>query len=148
MNLKITALCLLLTGSAAMVACKKEDATTASTTDAVQLTATLDGKQEVGPNNSSATGAMTGSYNKSTRVLTYSVTYQGIAPTMGHIHRGAAGNTGDPFLAFQNVASSPITGTSTLSEADAALLLGGQTYVNLHTTAYPGGEIRGKVTLK
>ncbi|UOQ78466.1 CHRD domain-containing protein [Hymenobacter sp. 5516J-16] len=147
MNLKTTALFLLLTGSASLVACKKDDVTTPAT-DTVQLTGTLDGKQEVGPNNSTATGNMTGNYNKTTRVLTYTVTYQGVTPTMGHIHRGAAGTTGDPFLAFSNVTTSPITGTSTLSESDAALLLSGQTYVNLHTSAFPGGEIRGKVTLK
>ncbi|MBX0291180.1 CHRD domain-containing protein [Hymenobacter sp. HSC-4F20] len=148
MNLKTTALFLLLAGSCATIACKKDDdTTTAPATDVVQLAASLDGKQEVGPNSSTASGTMTGSYNKATRVLSYTVTYQGITPTMGHIHRGAAGTNGDPFVAFPNVAS-PITGSSTLSEADAALLLGGQTYVNLHTTAYPGGEIRGKVSVK
>ncbi|WP_257883280.1 CHRD domain-containing protein [Hymenobacter sp. DG01] len=148
MKLKITALSLLLLGSAALVACEKDETTTATPTNSVELTATLDGKQEVGPNNSAATGTMTGTFDKTTRVLSYRVTYQGVTPTMGHIHRGAAGTNGDPFIAFSNVTTSPITGTATLSEADAALLLKGETYVNLHTQAYAGGEIRGKVTLK
>lgn len=146
MNLKITTLALLL-GAASVVACKKDD-DKATPTNAVELTATLDGKQEVGPNNSAATGSLTGSFDKATRVLTYRVTYQGVTPTMGHIHRGAAGTNGDPFVAFSSVATSPITGSATLSEADAALLLKGDTYVNLHSQAFAGGEIRGKVTVK
>jgi hypothetical protein len=65
-----------------------------------------------------------------------------------HIHRGAAGTNGPivvPFVA-------PTTGMSQgcVSVADALLNEirsdPGGFYVNVHTTAHPGGEIRGKLT--
>ncbi|UPL48438.1 CHRD domain-containing protein [Hymenobacter sublimis] len=149
MNLKTTALFLLLSGSSVLVACDKEDEkTTAPATDTVQMMATLNSKNEVTPTTSAATGSMTGTYNKTTRELNYTITYQGMTPTMGHFHRGAAGVDGNAFVTYADVTKSPITGTTTLSEADAALLMKGEVYVNLHTSANPKGEIRGQVMTK
>ena len=42
---------------------------------------------------------------------------------------------------------SPFEGTATLTEAQAADLLAGRWYVNIHTASYPGGELRGQVTI-
>jgi hypothetical protein len=67
---------------------------------------------------------------------------------MGHIHKGVAGQNGDAFVNFSNVASSPITGTATLSDESANYLLTNSAYVNFHTTAYQAGEIRGNITVK
>ncbi|GGG29980.1 CHRD domain-containing protein [Hymenobacter glacieicola] len=148
MNLKTTALFLLLTGSATLVACEKENEKTAPASDTVQMTATLNSKNEVTPTTSAATGTMTGTYNKTTRELNYTVTYQGMTATSGHFHRGAAGVDGNAFVTYANAGTPPITGTTVLSEADAALLMKGEVYVNLHTTANPKGEIRGQVMTK
>lgn len=138
----------LAAGLLTLGACNNDDddATPASTT--VNVAATLDGKQEVPANPSTATGAMTGTYDKSTRTLTYRVTYTGLTPAAGHIHQAAPGVNGGVIIPFSSVATSPITGTATLSEADGAKLLSGETYVNLHTQAYSGGEIRGNMTVK
>ncbi|UYZ62131.1 CHRD domain-containing protein [Hymenobacter weizhouensis] len=125
-----------------------DDNTPAAPTNTVQVTASLDGKQQVPANPSTATGTMTGTYDKTTRVLTYTVTYQGITPTMGHFHQGAPGVNGNPIVTFPNVTTSPISSTATLDPADGASLLNGGLYVNLHTQAYPKGEIRGNVTVK
>jgi hypothetical protein len=147
MNLKITALALLLMGSASFSACKKDDDKPAAS-NTVQLKATVNGQQEVPANTSTATGTMTGSYDKTTRVLTYTVTYQGITPAAGHIHQAAPGVNGGVIVPFASVAASPITGTATLSEADGAKLLAGETYVNFHTQAYQNGEIRGNISVQ
>jgi hypothetical protein len=42
-------------------------------------------------------------------------------------------------------AASPVKGSATLSEAQAADLMAGKYYFNVHTAANPGGEIRGQV---
>lgn len=148
MKTKFLPLLLLLTGATlSLPACNDDDdddnATPPSTM--VDVRATLNGQQEVPANASTATGTMTGTFDRTTRVLTYTVTYQGITPSAGHIHQAAPGANGPVIVPFTGVATSPITGTATLSEANAAQLLAGETYVNLHTTAFPGGEIRGNI---
>jgi hypothetical protein len=42
--------------------------------------------------------------------------------------------------------ASPIKGTATLTDAQAADLAAGKWYFNVHTEANKGGEIRGQVT--
>lgn len=102
----------------------------------------------------SATGNLTGTYDKATKVLNYSVTFSGLTPTIGHFHIGAPGVKGPISLtfAFNNATKdgfvSPITGTATLASDQADALLGNAFYANLHTVANPGGEIRADATAK
>jgi hypothetical protein len=80
-------------------------------------------------------------------VLTYNVTYEGLSgpAVAAHIHGPAApGANGPPVVPFANAAS-PITGTATLTDAQAADLAAGKWYVNVHTAANKGGEIRGQI---
>ncbi|GAB3287371.1 CHRD domain-containing protein [Hymenobacter tenuis] len=147
MKTTFPAFLLLLFVSVAMPACNDDDDDNDTTpTTTVQLQASLTGQQEVPATPSSATGTFSGSFDKVTRVLTYTVSYQGLAPSAGHIHQGAPGINGGVLVPFSSVATSPITGTATLTEDNATKLLAGETYVNLHTPAYPGGEIRGNIT--
>jgi len=112
----------------------------------VTFNATLNGTSEVPANTSTATGSATGSYNKTTKVLTVSLTYTGITPTMGHIHVGAVGVSGPVVFPFTNLMS-PISFTSpALTVAQETDLLANNYYVNLHTDAFPAGEIRGQLT--
>ena len=129
--------------------CNDDDDTTAAPDpNMVELTATINAAQQVPAVTSSATGTMNATYNKVSNELKYTVTYQGMTPTMGHFHKGAPGQTGDPIVTLQNVTTSPITGTATLSEADEALLLNKGLYVNLHSATYRTGEIRGNISVK
>jgi len=50
-----------------------------------------------------------------------------------------------PIIPASNVATSPIKGTATLTDAQIADLNAGKWYFNVHTAANPGGEIRGTV---
>ena len=95
---------------------------------------------------SAATGAFVGVIDRTTRVLSYTVTYSGLTPTMGHLHRiNAANGNGPVEIPFSSVVS-PIVGTATLTTAGRVdSLLNGFYYSNLHTTMYPGGEIRGDI---
>jgi CHRD domain len=113
----------------------------------IRLTATLSGAAEKPtPVISSATGAFVGVVDQSTRVLSYTVTYSGLTPVAGHLHRITNANgTGGVEIPFAALAS-PIIGTATLTTAGRLdSLLNGYYYANLHTTAFPGGEIRGDI---
>jgi hypothetical protein len=110
--------------------------------------ATLNGTSEVPPNDSKGTGMATLTFDPTTKQLTYNITYSGMkaAATAAHIHGPAAvGANSGVMVPFANPAS-PITGTATLTDAQAAALLAGQTYVNVHSSANPPGEIRGQIT--
>lgn len=94
------------------------------------------------------TGAFT--LDPATKALTYTVQYEGLsgAAAAAHIHGpaepGANAGVVVPFAS----AASPITGTATLTDAQVAELRAGKYYVNVHTAANRGGEIRGQITPK
>jgi len=97
---------------------------------------------------SSGKGSGAFTYDPAMHLLTYNVTYEGLTgPAMAaHIHGPAdPGGNAPPVIPFANDAS-PITGTATLTDAQAADLAAGKYYVNVHTAANRGGEIRGQIT--
>ena len=129
------------------VSCSNSDDNSSSTPTPVIVTfnATLGGSTEVPANASTATGTATGSYNKTTKILTVNVNYTGITPTMGHIHVGAVGVSGPVVFGFTDLMS-PINYTSpALTTTQETDLLSNQYYVNLHSTTFPNGEIRGQL---
>lgn len=86
-------------------------------------------------------------YTPATHTLTYEVTYEGLTgpAVAAHIHGPAApGGKGPPVVPFAS-ATSPIKGSATLTDAQAADLAAGKYYVNIHTAANGGGEIRGQI---
>ena len=118
------------------------------------LTATLNGASEKPTStNSAATGIFTGSVNESTGILSYTITHNGqftSSLTMGHIHRvtNTTALTGGVEFPFKSL-TSPISGTAQLANRNRFdSLKNGFYYVNLHTTNYPNGEIRGDIKLK
>jgi hypothetical protein len=114
----------------------------------MQFHAMMSGSAEVPPANTKGTGEAMATLDTGTKVLTYTVNYNGLtgAATMGHIHGpAAAGANAGVAIPFKSVAN-PITGTATLTDAQMADLLAGRMYANVHTGANPGGEIRGQLT--
>ena len=111
--------------------------------------AALDGKSEVPANTSAATGAAEIDYDAATKKMTWKLTYSGLSgpATAAHFHGPAeAGKNSGVAVAIPNAATSPIEGSATLTDAQAADLMAGNYYVNIHTAANPAGEIRGQVT--
>ena len=141
--MKKSYLILLTSLSLLASACSKEKATPTAPA-ATTLTATINGAQQVPVVSSAATGNFTGSYDSGTKQLTYTVTYQGITPSIAHIHIGAPGVAGPVAIPFANL-TSPITGTVTLTADQADNLLKNSMYVNMHSNASPNGEIRGDI---
>jgi len=113
--------------------------------------ASLTATQEVPPTAASGTGTGTFTLDTTTKMLTWSVTYTGLTGPAGaaHIHGPAApgANAGvEVNLSPSGAPASPITGSTALTDAQIADLAGGKAYVNIHTAANKGGEIRGQIT--
>ncbi|HVS77701.1 MAG TPA: CHRD domain-containing protein [Steroidobacteraceae bacterium] len=75
------------------------------------------------------------------------VTTRGIKGTMAHIHEAAPGKDGPPIIAL---APGPhgtwvVPAGSKLSPEQYKAFLAGNLYVNVHSEAHPGGEIRGQL---
>lgn len=121
--------------------------TTVASAEIVKLQAELKGSNEVPPNTSSGSGKAEATFDTDTRFLTYTVSYSGLSgPALGaHFHGpGEAGKNAGIALPFKST-ESPIQGTATLTDAQAADLLAGKWYANIHTAANPGGELRGQM---
>jgi CHRD domain len=111
----------------------------------------LTGAQQVPPVQTTGSGTADLTYDPSTRVVTWSITYSGLsgAATMAHFHGPAeqGKNAGVViWLSKQgSPAESPIKGEATLTPEQAQQFMAGEWYVNVHTQAHPTGEIRGQV---
>ena len=112
------------------------------------MMASLSGGNEVPPVKSAASGRAEVGFDSQTNQITWTVTYSGLSgpATAAHFHGPAAGgqNAG-VVLPITGGLMSPITGSATITSAQAAELRAGKWYVNVHTAANPGGEIRGQV---
>ena len=143
---------LLLTGLVAATACKRTD--TAPSDPAPPVIGVLTGNQQVPMVTSTGRGTITGTFDKNSNTFKYSVTYTGLTPLGAHFHTGAPGVNGPIAIELpkNNAAKdgyvSPIEGVFILTAANATALLNNGIYVNLHTTAYPNGEIRADMTVK
>lgn len=120
---------------------------TAVRAEVIKLQAELKGSNEVPPNASSGSGKAEAAFDTDTKVLTYTVTYADLSgPALGaHFHGPSEpGKNAGIALPFKSP-QSPIQGTATLTDAQAADLLSGKWYANVHTAANPGGELRGQM---
>jgi hypothetical protein len=111
----------------------------------VTFKATLSGASEVPANVSAATGTATLIFNTTTKIFSLTVTHSIATPTNGHIHKAAAGASGGVIFPFSSFIS-PIAYTSVALDAtQEADLNANLYYVNIHTAAFPGGEVRGQL---
>jgi hypothetical protein len=123
-------------------------ASTASHADMLNLGATLSGAAEVPPNTSAGMGQLQAEFDKATKTLRYTLRYSGLSGPVkaAHFHGPAeAGKNAGVALGINNAGDSPVQGSAVLTADQAADLLAGKWYVNLHTAANPGGELRGLV---
>jgi hypothetical protein len=116
---------------------------------AEKMKANLTGASEVPPTTSTGTGTADIDYDAASKKLTWKLTYSGLTgpATAAHFHGPAeVGKNAGVAVAIPNATTSPNEGSATLTDAQAADLAAGKYYVNIHTAANPGGEIRGQVT--
>lgn len=128
------------------------------------LTANLHGGEETPVINTGAFGSATVTVNMSTRTITWVVDVFNLPSgvTAGHIHVGAVGTPGPTMVNFtvptpasndfrfsgsatdSGITLRPDQGIRSADDAFQAIL-GGNTYVNVHSAVNGGGEVRGQL---
>lgn len=115
----------------------------------VTYMAKLTGAKEVPKTDSKGTGTFDGTFDTQTKVLKYTLTFEGLSgpATAAHIHGPATKTTTAGVIAplGEKNPTSPVTGSVTLTDDQAKELRSTKLYVNVHTAANPGGEIRGPI---
>lgn len=109
----------------------------------------LNGAQAGTP--STGTGFADAVFDVPTNMLSFTATWTGLgsATTNGHIHRGAPGVSGPVTVPFPGLPLGATFGTYSntflLTPSQVTDLLAGLDYVNIHTTQFGAGEIRGQL---
>lgn len=131
----------------------------------VTFTSTLHGGNENPGVVTGSAGTVTVTWNTATKAGTYRVDVfnMPVGTTASHIHVGAPGVNGPVVINFtvptgisndfgltgtfacSDVVARAAQGINSCEDFEQALLLG-NTYVNVHSTANPGGEIRGQLS--
>lgn len=107
---------------------------------------TLRGTEEVPPVATSASGSGTIVIGAD-KSVSGSVTTTGIAAAAAHIHVGAAGKNGPVIVPLKKSGDNVwmVPEGSKLTDAQYASYKAGDLYVNVHSAAHKGGEIRGQL---
>jgi hypothetical protein len=115
----------------------------------ITLKATLTASAEVPAKDSAGKGVLVGTLDTDTNEFKYHIEFSGLTgpAVAAHFHGPAAeGANAKPQIPIKvSPIVSPIDGTATLTAEQAKDLLAGTWYFNLHTSANPGGEIRGQL---
>ncbi len=142
-NIPMIALVVLIAVFA--VSCKKSSSTPAGTT--ISFVADIKGSSEIPANSSTATGIARLTFNSVSKILSGTVTFNGLTPIAAHIHKGAVGVAGDVVFPIGSGTYVSLVGFTSvaLTVAQEADLSANLYYVNIHTANFPAGEIRGQL---
>lgn len=120
----------------------------AQTGGMVSLGGKLSGANQVPAVSSDGSGTAELTLNKESNLLKWKVTYSGLSGPARAAHFHGPASTAQSVgvvLGFTGSVESPIQGEATLTPAQAADILAGKWYVNVHTAKNPGGEIRAQI---
>ena len=123
-------------------------ASAAAQADTVKFHATMNGASEVPAKTSEGKGSVDASLDTTSKTLTYTVDYSNLSgpATAAHFHGPAEpGVNAGVEVPIAPPLASPIKGSALLTDAQVSDLRAGKLYVNVHTAANPGGEIRGQL---
>lgn len=129
-------------------------APTATHATIIALTASMDCAQaNAGAGTCGAGGSGTGSasitLDTNTNQLSWNISWSGLSgtPSLMHFHGPALPNQNAGIQVNTGVAGPPVNGATILTNPQLTDLLAGLWYLNLHTTTFGGGEIRGQVAV-
>jgi len=107
---------------------------------------TLSGSQEVPPVTTAASGSGTITVGAD-KSVSGSVTTTGVSGTAAHIHTGAMGQNGPVIVPLAKTADGvwSVPAGAKLTDAQYDAFKAGNLYVNVHSDANKGGEIRGQL---
>ena len=110
----------------------------------------VDGAQVVPSSSSSAIGIISGGFDGSKNTMTGKIKWAGLSgsPTAIHIHGGTPGRNGYPFFVMVNIpkgTTDSLTFRSVFTESEEGGVKSSGYYFDIHTAAYPQGEIRGQI---
>jgi hypothetical protein len=114
----------------------------------INFTVSLTGPEEVPPNSSTAAGGGVAVYDTTADSIKSSIFFTGLTSpaTASHIHEGAAGANGKvivPFTKDGDKFSAP--SGAKLTPEQLKSFKAGNLYVNIHSAAHPGGEVRAQL---
>jgi CHRD domain len=159
--LKLTALPLAIFSLLLVLSACEADTEMKKNTDYQRLGVVLSGANETPATTSTALGTMDIFYSKETRMLSYTVNWSGLTGAVTAMHIHGLGPTGYAAGIIQTFTLTAITKCPTVSNtscgtykgtflADGVVvkeqdIINGMYYINIHTAANPGGEIRGQI---
>jgi hypothetical protein len=153
-SFKLTAFSLLL--SLPLIALLSCNGTSDLVKDFVYAgTTSMSGAQETPAVATTATGTINASYNKQTKILSYTVTFSGLAQAASAAHIHVTGEAGifagvlQSFIGFPPATAGTYSGTVLIDGVKFLEneLLGGRYYINIHNPTWTNGEIRGQIIL-
>jgi hypothetical protein len=115
---------------------------------ATDIKVSLSGDQEVPPVTTAAKGMGTITVGAD-KTVSGSVTTTGVEGTAAHIHQAAAGKNGPPIITLTKGANNAwaVPAGAKLTDAQYDALKAGELYINVHSAANKGGEIRAQLKL-
>jgi hypothetical protein len=121
---------------------------TSAPAEVVHYSAKLNGASETPPTTSKGKGSASVTLDTTKKTVSWTVSYSGLSgpATMAHFHGPApVGKAAGVAIPLTPPLASPIKGSSAITDSQIADLKAGLWYVNVHTAANPGGEIRGQL---
>jgi hypothetical protein len=145
---------LVVATSFGLMSCDKDDDDDTNTNNAnYTISGNANGSQMVPSVTGNGTGSISGTYNPTTGVLTYTTNWSNLsgAPTSGGFYSGASGTAGTAVgtpwtMGTGLTGTGTYSGTMNLTAAQGTQLTSGNWYYTLGTANRSGGEIRGQIT--
>ena len=115
----------------------------------IKFRTALSADEQSAPTESPGVGLAEFVLDRPTQKLEWTITFRNLTSNAvaAHIHgpQTPGGNAGVLFNLAPNGTTSPLVGSVVLNDGELEYLLTGRLYVNIHTTQYPAGELRGQI---